>query len=143
MLHDPARHVTDALGRLERALLARDVAAAVDCFVPDGALFGGGLGEDAHGHDDLARVFDTLVDRGLCPEWELEDPWTQHEGECLSFVADATVVIGVLGRRTRRRRLRLSGSLRGTRSDGRYRFELFNGLGPLVGPVLGTVDVVG
>ena len=131
MRSDPHSHVVDALERLQRALLAGDVGAAVECFVPDGALFGDELGEGAHGHDELARTFTAIVDRGLGAEWELDDTWAHLEVDSISFVADATVFVVVLGRRARRRRFRMSGSLRG--AGGYYRFELFNGLDPVLG----------
>ncbi|MDE0777108.1 nuclear transport factor 2 family protein [Nocardioides sp.] len=127
---DPHSIVVDALGRLERALGGKDVDGAAACFVPDGALFGSGVGEDAHGRAELVRSFALVVDRGLSPRWELDDSYVRLEEGSIWFVADATVAVDVLGRRTRRRRFKMSGSLRG--GAGYYRFELFNGLDPIL-----------
>ena len=134
---DPRALVVDTLTRLHAALVAGDVEAALDCFVPDGALFGEGVGEDVHGHDELAATFTRLVDRGLVPEWEVDDCHVRRERDGLSFVADAVVLVAVLGRRSRRRRFRMSGTLR---ADGpAHRLELFNGLDPIIGAGLHTV----
>ncbi|CAN5426696.1 hypothetical protein BH09ACT12_BH09ACT12_11840 [soil metagenome] len=130
MLTDPHSIVVDTLGRLQRSLLGKDVEAAVDCFVVDGALFGTGVGEDAHGHVELRRAFAMVVDRGLSPRWDLDDSYARLEPGGVTFVADATVVVDALGRTSRRRRFKMSGSLRGGR--GFYRFELFNGLDPIL-----------
>lgn len=130
MLTDPHSIVVDTLGRLQRALVGKDVDAAVECFVPDGALFGSGVGEDAHGRAELLRAFALVVDRGLSPQWDLDDSYVRLEEGSIWFVADATVAVDVLGRRTRRRRFKMTGSLRG--GGGYYRFELFNGLNPIL-----------
>jgi ketosteroid isomerase-like protein len=131
--HEPSAPVVAALGRLERALAAGDVAGAAACFVPDGALFGAGPGEVAHGSDELERAFAAVVDRGLRPRWEVDDAYVRRERDVLSFVADATVCVSVLGLRDRRHRRTVAGSLREV--DGVQRFELFNGLDPVLGVV--------
>ena len=46
----PDQIVAGALERLSAAFRARDVEAAVDCFSPDGAVYGDDLGEIGRAH---------------------------------------------------------------------------------------------
>ena len=138
MLTDPHSILVDTLGRFQRSLASKDVDASVDCFVADRAIFGSGTGEDAHGHGELHRAFSLVIDRGFSPQWDLDDSYVRLEEGAIWFVADATVVVGMLGRTSRRRRFKMSGSLRGGR--GFYRFELFNGLDPILSAGLHLVS---
>ncbi len=139
MLPDPDQIVSETLTRLEERLRARDVEGAVACFVPNGAIYGDGLGEQAHGAAELRSVFADLLAGGETIGWQLEEPHALRTPGSIWFVGNAFVVVyGPDGEELQRHAFRLAGTLRG--HHGFWRFELFNGTMPLIGahPVAST-----
>ena len=137
LLTDPHQLVVATLARLESRLREGDLHGAVACFVPDGAIYGADLGEEAHGTEELTSFLEAVLDHGLSIGWDVEETWVRSSGEHLWFVATATVVLRDGEAEVSREPLRMSGILRGSR--GYYRFELFNGTQPLTRPALRLV----
>ncbi len=131
MLPDPDQIVVEALTRLEERLCARDVEGAVACFVPNGAIYGDGLGEQAHGAAELRALFADLLAGGGSISWQLEEPHARRTPGSVWFIGNASVVVrGADGEERQRHLFRMSGTLRG--HHGFWRFELFNGTMPLM-----------
>ena len=124
------------LARLQGALADGDLDTAMTCFLPDGALYGVGETEHAHGAREVRAFLDGLVGRGLAPRWSVGEPHTRVEGDEILFVVDAVLEVDER-RGPVSHRFRMAGILRGFR--GSYRFELFNGFEPLLRPSLQLV----
>ena len=135
---DPRTLVVDSLERLQTCLTDRDVDGALACFVPDGAVFGAGPDEVAHGVAELRRLFTSLLARDLRVRWEVKRSYVRVVREVVWFVAGAEVSVSERGGREGGvpHQIRLSGTMR---SDDSYRFELFNGFEPVLRPGLAVV----
>ncbi|GAB2772592.1 hypothetical protein GCM10027020_27280 [Nocardioides salsibiostraticola] len=124
--------VSETLTRLEERLRARDVEGAVACFMPNGAIYGKDVGEQAHGAAELRALFGGLV---ACEEtigWDLAETHVRSSAGSVWFVADASLVVrGPNGVEPQQHPFWMSGILRG--HHGFWRFELFNGTMPLIG----------
>ncbi|MEP7737088.1 nuclear transport factor 2 family protein [Nocardioides sp. 31GB23] len=134
----PHQIVAGALERLSEAFGARDVEAAVDCFSPDGAVYGDDLGEHAHGAEELRPFLAELFEEAFTITWETGatgetgesgGTWSRRRGDVLWFVSEAEAVLDYPDGLRERVRFQLSGILSAT--DGRWRFELFNGAQPV------------
>lgn len=130
MLTDPHQIVVNSLTRLQDRLAERDLDGAVDCFVPNGAIYGEDLCEEAHGAEELANYLGQLLDRPYTFCWDLDESWVRQSADTLWFVADARIVLRGPDGGSTHEPVRMSGILRG--GGGYYRFELFNGTQPLM-----------
>lgn len=140
MLTDPHQLLIDTLERLERSLRARDLDGAVACFVPDGAIFGDDLLEQAHGTAELTLLVAEVLEHPFAVGWDVHDTWVRVVGQTAWFVASASLVRHDGEREIGREPFTMSGVLRG--GAGFFRFELFNGMQPLLRPGLRLVDAV-
>lgn len=134
----PHQIVAGALERLSEAFRVRDVEAAVDCFSPDGAVYGDDLGEHAHGAEELRPFLAELFEEAFTITWETGatgesgatgGTWSRRRGDVLWFVSEAEAVLDYPDGLSERVRFQLSGILSAT--EGRWRFELFNGAQPV------------
>ena len=132
MLSNSHGVVSETLTRLEERLRARDVEGAVACFMPNGAIYGKDVGEEAHGATELRALFGGLVAREETIGWDLGKTHVRSSAGSVWFVADASLVVrGPHGSDPQQHPFRMSGILRG--HHGFWRFELFNGTMPLIG----------
>lgn len=125
----PEQLVADALERLTRAFVARDVEEAVACFSPDGAVYGDDLGEHAHGAEELRLFFAELFEEAFTITWRAGETWSRRRGDVLWFVCDTQAVLDYPDGLVELVRFQLSGIL--SQQAGRWCFELFNGTQPV------------
>ncbi len=125
----PQELVEGALSRLSEAFGARDVDAAVDCFTPEGAVYGDELGEHAHGADELRLFLAELFEEAFTISWEAGETWARRRDDLVWFVSETEAVLDYPDGLVERVRFQLSGILGG--ADGQWRFELFHGTQPV------------
>jgi uncharacterized protein (TIGR02246 family) len=86
-----ASDLVAAVDRLGMAFAARDVATALDCFVPDADItyVGSEAGEWADGRAAVAALFGSLFARPVAYTWRAREVSAHRHGRHLYLVAEA------------------------------------------------------